>query len=824
MKKVLVVLLGLPLAALVQAAPPGASGAAGRPSGVTAPVASHGPAVQAAAASADDRALVTTYCVGCHNDARKIGGLSLEAFDPVAAADQPQVAEKIIRKLTAGMMPPAGARRPEPAVLAGFASGLEARVDRAAARHPSPGWRPSQRLTRAEYQRAIDDLLGLDIDVTAYLPPDTITDGFDNVADAQTFSPALLDGYLRAAGQISRLAVGDRQATATTVTYKVAGYESQMRHVEGTPFGARGGLAVTHVFPADGDYTFRALFVRTVSGELFGNTAVALQGSNEQLEITVDGERKTILEVHPGMSDGDVGGLSVTSEPIHLTAGPHVLSAAFIPHSVGPVDDLLTPIEHTLIDTRYGTGFGITAAPHLQDVTILGPLEVTGISDNPVRRRIFSCRPTTASEEAACAATIVRRLATQAFRGAMAPADFEDVMGFYEQGRKEGDFESGIRLALQAILAHPRFLFRLETEPTRAAAAGAPAPVGDVELASRLSFFLWGTVPDAELIEVASQGRLSQPAVYAQQVRRMLDDPRSDALATRFWSQWLRLQDVDKLRPDGLLYPYWDKSLSEGFRRETELFFDNLVHEDRSLLEMLTADYTFVNERVARHYGIPNVTGNSFRRVALPPERRGILTQGSILLLTSVADRTSPVQRGKWVMQVMLGSPPPPPPPNVPALDATKGVADGRVLTVRQRMEQHRANPACNSCHRVIDPIGLALENFDVTGRYRIKDNGAPVEVTGTLYDGTEMDGPAGLRDALLAHREALLRSFTESLMTYALGRRVEYYDMPTVREIVRDAARQDYKVSAFIQGVANSPAFRMRGPETTEMAAAGGR
>ncbi|MGE0041703.1 MAG: DUF1592 domain-containing protein [Vicinamibacterales bacterium] len=818
MKKVLVILLGLPLAALVQAAPPAARPAA--PAAV-APAVSHAvPAAQAAAPA--DAELVKTYCVGCHNDARKIGGLTLEHFDPAAAADAPQTAERMIRKLTAGMMPPAGARRPDAATLAAFTAGLETRVDAAAARHPVPGWRPSQRLTRAEYARAVDDLLGLDVDVTAYLPPDTITDGFDNVADAQSFSPSLLDGYLRAASQIARLAVGDRQASPTTVTYKVAGFESQMRHVEGTPFGARGGFAVTHVFPADGDYTFRALFVRTVSGELFGNTAIALQGQNEQLEITIDGERVAMLEAHPGMSDADKGGLSVETPPIHLTAGPHTLAAAFVPHSVGPVDDLMTPIDHTLIDTRYGTGFGITSAPHLQDVTVLGPLTVTGVSDNPVRRRIFTCRPTAASEEAACAASIVRRLATEAFRGTMAPADFEDIMGFYEQGRKDGDFESGVRLALQALLAHPRFLYRFETQPTRAA-ADAAAPVSDLELASRLSFFIWGTVPDAELIEVARAGRLGRPAVFDQQVRRMLKDPRSEALSTRFWSQWLRLQDVDKLRPDGLLYPYWDKSLSEGFRRETELFFDNLVHEDRSLLEMLTADYTFVNERVARHYGIPNVTGNAFRRVALPPERRGILTQGSILLLTSVADRTSPVQRGKWVMQVMLASPPPPPPPNVPALDATKGVADGKVLTVRQRMEQHRANPACNSCHRVIDPIGLALENFDVTGRWRIKDNGTPVEVTGTLYDGTEMDGPAGLRDALLAHKEALLRGFTESLMTYALGRRVEYYDMPTVRAIVRDAAKQDYKVSAFILGVANSPAFRMRGPETTE-AAAGGR
>lgn len=761
--------------------------------------------------------LVRTYCTGCHSDRGKAGGLSLAAFDPGRAETQLETTERIIRKLTAGMMPPAGARRPDEAALQSLLASLIAQADGAAAAAPNPGWRPFQRLTRAEYARSVRELLDLDVDVSSYLPPDTITAGFDNVADAQTFSPALLDGYLRAAGQISRLALGDRGAAATTVTYTVSGFQSQMEYIDGTPFGSRGGLAVTHVFPADGTYRFTAKLVRTVSGELFGNTAVALTDNKEPIEVTVNGDRVAVLVVHPGMSDADPGGLVLTTPPIHVKAGPQHIAVAFPARQSGPLDDLLTPIHNTLIDTRYGTGFGITSAPHLQDVTITGPLDVTGVSETPSRRRVFTCRPTRDSEEETCATSIVRGLATRAFRGTVGGDDFGDLMRMYYQGRKDADFEGGIRLALQATLAHPRFLFRVERRP---AGSAIVAQVAGPELASRLSYFIWGSLPDAALLDAARAGRLVSPADVSREVRRMLADPKADALTTRFWSQWLRLQDVAKMRPDGLMYPYWDVALSQGFTRETELLFTHLMREDRSLLEMLTADYSFVNERVARHYGIPNVVGPEFRRVTMPATRRaGILTHGSTLLMTSVADRTSPVQRGKWVMQVLLGSPPPPPPPNVPLLEATKGVADGRLLTVRERMEQHRNNPACSSCHRVIDPIGLSLENFDVTGRWRIKDNGAPVEVDGQLYDGTTIRGPEGLRDALLRRKDAMLGSFTESLLTYALGRRVEHFDMPTVRRIVREAAAQDYKVSAFVLGVATSPAFRLSGPEQTETA-----
>jgi hypothetical protein len=791
---------------------PATAAPAGTPQRAPAPVGTR----QHPTAPDSDVALVKTYCIGCHSDRGKAGGLSLAAFDPAQAAASPEVGEKIVRKLAAGMMPPAGAKRPEAHLLTAFQRGLEARLDRAAAARPNPGWRPFQRLTRTEYAAAVKDLLDLEIDSTLYLPPDTNSHGFDNVADAQSFSPTLFEGYLRAASQISRMALGDRTASATSVTYRIPQFESQMRHVEGTPFGARGGMSVVHTFPADGTYTFQVIMVRTVSGELFGNTAIALAERKEPVEILVNGERAAVLEVHAGMSDADQKAMTVESPPIQVKAGPQRIAVVFPRHFAGPLDDLMVPIDSTLIDTRIGTGFGITALPHIQDVTIQGPLAVTGVSDTPSREKVFSCRPTTAGEEEKCALSIAKRLTEQAFRGSGSPQDLQEAMKFYAEGRDHGGFEDGIRLVVQSILANPRFVFRAE----RASAAAGAYRVADVELASRLSFFLWGSAPDEPLRQAALDKTLSTLAGLDRHVKRMLADPRASALATRFASQWLRLQDVDKIRPDGLFYPFWDRSLSQAMRRETELFFEHLVREDRSLRELLTADYSFVNERVARHYGIANVTGDEFRKVALPPNRRGILGQGSVLLLTSVADRTSPVQRGKWVMQVLLGSPPPPPPPNVPTLEETKDADGSRVLSVRERMEVHRGNPACNSCHRVIDPLGLALENYDVTGRWRSFDRGVPVDPTGELYDGTKVDGPEGLRTALLSHEETLWRTFTENLMTYALGRQLEYYDMPTVRAIVRDAAQQEYRLSAFIQGVIRSQPFRMMQAPATETAA----
>jgi uncharacterized protein DUF1592/uncharacterized protein DUF1588/uncharacterized protein DUF1587/uncharacterized protein DUF1585/uncharacterized protein DUF1595 len=715
-------------------------------------------------------------------------------------------------------MPPPNARRPEPDVIKAFIDTLEHKIDATAALNPNPGWRPFQRLNRAEYQRAVRDLVGLEVDVTAYLPPDTISKGFDNVADVQNFSPTLMESYLRAASQISRLAVGDRNASPTSVTYKIGRTLSQMRQVEGAPMGTRGGISVVHNFPADGDYVIKMSMHNEPLGGIYGRTSMATLDVKEQVEVSINGERAALLDLNVRMSETDPkNSLEIKTPPIHIAAGPQRVTAAFIQRFDGPLDDLLVPLENTLADVNIS--FGVTALPHMRDMTVLGPSTVTGVSDTVSRRMIFSCRPTNAREEETCAAEIVKRLTTQAYRGGATPDDVQDALQFFDQGRKKGDFESGIRMALQSILVSPRFLFRLEQAPAdpKLLKASHTYRISDQDLASRLSFFLWGTVPDAELIKAASGGALRTPAGLEKQVRRMLADRHSEALSTRFAAQWLRLQDLEKIHPDYLLFPQYDDTLAQAMQRETELFFDSLVREDRPILDLLTADYTFVNERLAKHYNIPNVTGNGFRRVQTPEYRRGIFGHGSILTLTSVADRTSPVQRGKWVMEVLLGSPPPPPPPNVPLLDDIKAAIGGKMLTTRERMEEHRKNPACTSCHRVIDPLGLALENFDATGAWRIKDNEVPVDSVGDLYDGTKMDGPAGLRQAMVKHSDVFLLSFTENLMTYALGRRVESTDMPAIRAIIGDAAKHNDRMSAFILGVVNSAAFRMANVETPQ-------
>jgi hypothetical protein len=758
--------------------------------------------------------LVAANCATCHDDDAKTGGITLEHFDAGRIEQNAELAERMIKKLRAGMMPPPQVKdRPAPETLAAFAATLETRIDQAAALHPNPGRRPFQRLNRAEYARAVHDLLGIGPDVNAFLPPDTISKGFDNVADVQAMSPTLMEGYLRAASQISRLAVGERNATATSATYKLGRNMSQMRHVDGAPMGTRGGISVIHIFPADGDYVFKASLHYEPLGGLYGRTSMSTHELTEQIEISINGERVAVLPLNVRMSETDPkNNLEPQTPPIHVAAGPQRVSAAFINNVEAPVDDLLIPLENTLADVNIS--YGVTALPHMRDFTILGPSKVTGVSDTPSRRRIFSCRPTTPNEDDACATEILRRLTLQAYRGTATETDLRESMTFYRQGRRKGDFESGIRLAVQAILASPQFIFRLENEPALRNAKNYR--LADDDLASRLSFFLWDSVPDVELVKAASQGLLKTSWGMEKQVRRMLRDPRAESLSTRFASQWLRLQDLEKIHPDYLLYPQYDDTLANSMKRETELFFDSLVKEDRSVLDLLTADYSFVNERLAKHYGIPNVMGTDFRRVSLPPYRRGLLGQGAILTLTSIADRTSPVQRGKWVMEVLLGTPPPPPPPNVPSLDETSGVANGKTLSTRERMEEHRKNPACNSCHRVIDPLGLALDNFDVTGAWRIKDNEVPVDSVGELYDGTKMNGPQGLRDALMKHSDMVLRSFTESLMTYATGRRVEYYDMPTLRAIIRDAARNDNRMSSYILGVINSPAFKMGTADNT--------
>jgi hypothetical protein len=768
------------------------------------PLASHDSAAAPLALGAAT-AVVRQYCTTCHNDRGRAGGLTLARFDATHAAEDTSTAEKMIKKLRAGMMPPPGAKRPDEATLVGVAAALETDIDRVAATRPNAGPRPFQRLNRAEYARSIRDLLGLEIDVDAFLPPDTVSAGFDNVADVQVSSATLMQGYLRAATRISWLAVGDRHASASETAYAVARTASQMRRVEGAPIGTRGGISVVHVFPADGDYSFRMMLASS-SNVLYGRPA-----RGEQIEVSVDGERVALMDVNPRMTESDPNGMNIYSPRVHVQAGQRRVTAAFIQRFKAPVDDLIAPVEHTLADGQIGLAVGVTTLPHILNFSILGPQSVTGVTETASRRKIYTCRPTSAATATPCAMKIVRALAAKAYRSPVDKATLDRLMRLYDEAREKGDFEDGIRTALQAILVSPRFLFRFERAP---ASVGTESNyrISEFELASRLSYFLWTTLPDEELTTAAAKGQLR--VNLRQQTTRLVADPRSEALASRFAAQWLRLQELEKITPDPPLYPYYDHTLGAAMAKETRLFFENLVREDRSVLELLTADYSFVNQRLAEHYGIRDVSGTSFRRVALPDNRRGILGHASILTLTSIADRTSPVLRGKWVLEVLLGTPPPPPPPSVPDLEAARSDTRGRLLSVRERMEEHRASPACNSCHRVIDPLGLALENFDVTGHARIKDNGQPIDSSGELYDGTQISGLTGLRDALLKRKDLVLQSFTENLMTYALGRRVEAADMPTVRAIVRAAAKQDYRMSAFIMGVISSPAFQMRAVE----------
>ncbi len=758
-------------------------------------------------AAEDDQTVIEEYCVRCHSDRRLRGNLSLETFDATQPHLSAEVAEKIVLKLRANMMPPPGVSRPAGDTLQALVASLEQRIDEAAARSPDPGGRTFQRLNQIEYQRSIKDLLGLDIDPSAFLPLDTKSANFDNIADAQMLSATLLDSYLNAAATISRMAVGDPDAAPSSTTYTNPGYASQWERVEGAPYGTRGGISVTHNFIADGLYEFRLAFEHTTTGGFFGGVT-----PGEQIEVSIDGERVALLDMDRWMSVADPNGVNMRTDPIFVRAGPRRVTAAFLKQTEGPVEDLLSPHDWSLSDRQIGVrGYGITSLAHLKDLVVAGPNEVTGVSETPSRDRIFSCRPTTPEEARPCAFEIVSRLGPQAFRRPLTEEDEEALMRFYDLGVEEGGFEVGVRTAIEAMLASPDFIFRLEEAPS-GIDTGQSYPLNDLDLASRLSYFLWGLPPDDELREIAAEGDLSDDDELEAQVRRMLEDERSEALATRFAAQWLRLDDLDKVHPDRLLYPDFHQQLADDLRRETEVFFANLVREDASVFDLYTADYSFMNERVARHYGIPGVVGDDFRRVEYPSDyRRGILGHASILTLTSVAGRTSPVLRGKYVMEVVMGTPPPAPPPNVPTLEETEGAADGRMLTTRERMEQHRANPTCNACHRFIDPIGLALDSYDVTGRWRIRENGVALDTRGELYDGTPVTSPNELNAALLAMPTPLVRTFTQNLMAYALGRRVEYYDQPTIRVIVREAEENDYRMSSFVLGVVKSDAFRMQ-------------
>jgi hypothetical protein len=784
------------------------------------PVAAHATAPKPAALKPvaahpqDLSPVIKRYCAGCHSDKGKAGGLSLAAFDPAHAAQNPEVAEKVIRKLQAGFMPPPLSPRPDASTYAALIGTLETDIDAASAIKPNPGVRTFQRLNRPEYARAVHDLLALDVDAGSWLPLDTKSANFDNIADAQALSPTLLEAYLNAASSISRMAIGDRHAPTVDSTYSSPGYLSQhpWDHVEGAPYGTRGGTVVEHVFPADAEYVFEVDLVSGSNARL------------EDIDISIDGERVALIEYETGPAGGadGRGAVPMRTEPILIKAGQHLVAAAFVRKIEGPYEDLIRPHDWSFAGGGSG-GPGITTLPHVRDLIIKGPYRVTGISETASRQRIFSCRPTVAAEERPCARQILSRIGSDAYRRPMTAGELDRLMPLYEKGAGgagraggSGGFEAGVRSALEAILASPYFIFRMEKEP-ELARPGDTYRVADVDLASRLSFFLWGTPPDQELLALANKGALSVAATLEKQTRRMLADPRADALGSRFAAQWLRLQDVDKVHPDPNNYPNFDDNLAAAMRKETELFFNSLVREDRSVLDLYRASYTFVNERLARHYGFAGVSGSEFRRVEYPDDtRRGLLGQGSVLVQTSLANRTSPVLRGKWVMEVLMGTPPPPPPPDIPALEETAGARDGKMLTTRERMEMHRSNPSCASCHRFMDPIGLALDNFDVTAKWRERENGMPLDTRGDFYDGTPVTRPSELNAALLKRPVPLVRTFTENLMAYALGRRVEYFDQPAIRAIARTAEANQYKMSSFILGVIKSDAFQLRRAEPT--------
>ena len=765
-------------------------------------------------AAFDENDVIQEYCVRCHSDRRLRGNLSLESFDASQPHLDGEVAEKLVVKLRAGMMPPPGAARPGGDTLQILVEALETRLDRFGARQPNPGARTFQRLNQAEYAASIRDLLGLGIDGADYLPPDTKSANFDNIADVQMLSPTLLDAYLNAAADVSRLALGDPHATSTETQYRVPRWASQTERVPGAPYGTRGGVSVVHNFPADGDYVFRLSFHHETTGTAVGNGASALNTTPEdpeQIEISVDGERVVLMDIDRWMHVSNPESVEMRTPPIAVPAGPHRVTAAFIMKADGPVQDLISPHDWSLASTAIAGTYGVMSLPHLRDLVVVGPENVTGVSDTPTRRAVFTCRPTSAAEERPCARSIIERLGTAAFRRPLTSDDFDALMSFYDYGAEDGGFEIGVRTALEAMLASPHFVFRFEEAPSDPE-PGSVYRVRDEDLAVRLSYFIWGLPPDSVLRELAELGRLSDDDVLAEQVERMLADPRADALGSRFAAQWLRLQDLDKVHPDVRLEPDFHQQLADDMLEETERFFTSLIRENRSVFELYTADYTFVNERLARHYGIDGVTGEDFRRVAYPDEvRRGVLGHASVLTLTSQAGRTSPVLRGKWVMEVLMGTPPPPPPPGVPTLEETEESDGGRVLTTRERMEMHRKNPTCNACHRFMDPIGLSLDSYGVTGKWRVRENGNPLDTRGDFYDGTPISNPLELQEALLRRPIPLVRTFTSNLMAYGLGRRVEYFDQPTIRKIVRDAEADGYRMSAFFLGVVKSDAFRMQ-------------
>lgn len=767
----------------------------------------------AAGDAAQYRAVLDQYCVNCHNDRVKTGGLSLQTVDLAQAPANADVLEKVIRKVHGGMMPPAGLPRPDKAVADGLVAWLRSTLDQAAEAHPYPGRPLLQRLNRAEYANAIRDLLGLDVDVSALLPPDNSGYGFDNVTDVLGVSPLLLESYLNAAMKITSLAIGDPKARPAEDVYHVRQDASQDQHIDGLPLGTIGGIAINVTLPADGEYVLEPKLFRTNLGTMRGLE------NRQQLEIAVDGVRVKLAafggnaEVAASSANPTTTGNSVDDRfkvRVPLKSGPHVITVAFLERSHVQNTWRLERFARSSVDTIDFGGY-----PHLDTVSVTGPFHATGVSETPSRQRVFICRPAKPQDEAACAKTILSALARRAYRGQATAADLQRVFEFYQSGRASGgSFDDGLALGMRRILASPKFAFRAERDPD--GPAGLVYKVSDLELASRLSFFLWSSIPDDQLLATAERGKLHTPAGLQQQARRMMTDPKaSSALVSNFVGQWLYLRNLNTQQPNSTVFPDFDDNLRHSFRRETELLFESIMHDDRSVLDLLNADYTFVDERLARHYRIPNIYGDNFRRVPVTDEaRRGVLGQGSFLLVTSNADRTSPVKRGKWILENILGTPPPPPPPNVPPLPERSGAAP---RTMREQMEEHRKNAVCAGCHKMMDPIGLSLENFDAVGTWRsreagnIQEKGPIIDASGQLLDGTQVNGPIELRQALLRHPEDFVQTFTEKLMTFALGRGLSAQDMPAVRAIVRQAAARDYSFSSIVFGIVDSTPFQMR-------------
>jgi Protein of unknown function (DUF1592)/Protein of unknown function (DUF1588)/Protein of unknown function (DUF1585)/Protein of unknown function (DUF1587)/Protein of unknown function (DUF1595)/Planctomycete cytochrome C len=759
-----------------------------------------------AESSASPRAVIDQYCVACHNQKYKVGGLALDAVDLSHPGENSEILEKVIRKLRAGMMPPIGSKRPDAAAYESLVASLEKSVDQAAQAKPVVAPPGVHRVNRVEYANSVRDLVGIEIDPADFLPVDDASSGFDNQAGTLTLSPALVEGFLAAAGKISRLALGHETALSEK-RYVIPGDRSQETHVEGLPLGTRGGSLSKHYFPADGEYLISWFSVRDYNGVLFAGNR-----KGEKVEVILDGERIKLFEIDQVAKVAEA--LKEKNQVrIPVKAGLHSVGIAFLATTQVPNEDLNHHPLRSVIES--GPVEGYTFSPQIGQVVITGPYNGTRPGDLESRRKILTCQPAGAAEEVPCAKKILSPLAAKAYRRPVKDADLEDLLSEYQNGRNQGgDFESGIERALEAILADPEFLFRRETAPANIP-PGQPYRIGSLELASRLSFFLWSRPPDAELLALASQDELRDPGVLEQQTRRMLADPHASALVANFGGQWLQLRNLANSSPIAIDFPDFDDNLREAFKRETEMLLESIIREDRNVAQLLDADYTFVNERLARHYGIPNVYGSQFRRVKLDGDlevRRGLLGKGSVELSTSLPDRTSPVQRGKWVLMNILGIIPLDPPPNVPPLKTSAG-GEGSApiqMSMRQRMEEHRVNAVCASCHKMFDPIGFSLEAFDATGRYRTTEFGQPLDLSGQLTDGTQYSGPAELRSLLLRYSPQFIRVVTEKLLTYALGRRVEYYDMPAVRAIVHGAERDDNRFSSLVLGIVRSAPFQM--------------